>query len=188
MDPVFKYGERLRIELAAVTVTHVTTDDHGVTWLSAIFEDTTQTFNLTVALTGSVEYTRLTPADGVPQPGELWADQVDTLYAVRAHPNGAKLVDVDERGSLSLTAWQDIHRSSLGPIYRVSARPQHTVSMKSLVSDETIREAEQLERMVAPEDLGLPRAGCGCPIKGAGVSTRVDHCQACIDAQAGGAS
>ncbi len=125
MDPVFKYGERLRIELAGVTVTHVTTDDHGVTWLSAIFEDTTQTFNLTVALTGSVEYTRLAPADGVPQPGEMWADQVGNVYFARiSHPRGVSLVNCDEPGTSGVTAWEDVHEGPLGPIYRVATRPQ----------------------------------------------------------------
>ena len=40
---------------------------------------------------------------------------------------------------------------------------------KPIVSDETIRQAEQLSRMV------LPMAECGCPIWG----TVVDHCAAC---------
>lgn len=46
---------------------------------------------------------------------------------------------------------------------------------RPLVSDETIAEAEQISKMVAPTDLGLPQAPCGCPIWG----TVVDHCAAC---------
>jgi len=126
MDPLFKYGERLRIELAAVTVTHVTTDDQGVTWLSAIFEDTTQTSNLTVALTGSVEYTRLAPADGVPQPGEMWADQVGGLYFAQARKTSSgDVVLISDKVSPNLyESWESVHRGPTGPIYRVAARPQ----------------------------------------------------------------
>lgn len=51
---------------------------------------------------------------------------------------------------------------------------------KQLVSDDTIAEAEQIVRMVAPKDLALPKAECGCPIKG----DRVDHCEACTEAVA----
>lgn len=50
---------------------------------------------------------------------------------------------------------------------------------KPLVSDATIAEAEQISRMVAPMDLALPAAPCGCPIKGDELSTYVDHCEAC---------
>ncbi len=53
-----------------------------------------------------------------------------------------------------------------------------------LVSDETIAEAEQLSRMVSPVDLALPKAPCGCPVKGDETSTWVDHCQACVERSA----
>jgi hypothetical protein len=55
----------------------------------------------------------------------------------------------------------------------------------ALVSDATIAEAEQIVRMVAPMDLSLPQAECGCPIKGVGAARRVDHCQACYDRHTG---
>lgn len=56
---------------------------------------------------------------------------------------------------------------------------------KPLVSDATIAEAEQISKMVAPLDMLLPQAECGCPIKGSGASKYVDHCQACYDRPAG---
>ncbi len=49
----------------------------------------------------------------------------------------------------------------------------------ALVSEATIAEAEQLGRMVALADLGLPQADCGCPIKSSCGRPVVDHCEAC---------
>ena len=51
-----------------------------------------------------------------------------------------------------------------------------------LVSDETIAEAEQISKLVASTDLHLPKADCGCPIKGSGLGVYIDHCAACREA------
>lgn len=55
---------------------------------------------------------------------------------------------------------------------------------KPLVSDETIREAEQISRMVLSTDLHLPQDECGCPIKTArDGNSFTDHCQACRESR-----
>lgn len=62
------------------------------------------------------------------------------------------------------------------------AEPASATQPKPLVSDETIREAEWISKQVAPMDLGLPQAECGCPIKSDRDGNNfVDHCQLCIE-------
>lgn len=75
---------------------------------------------------------RVTPADGVPQPGDLWVDAVGSLYFA----TGRRLAGFDrvqlcaeDGGSQAYVDWGSIHAGPTGPIslhYRRDPAPEPT--------------------------------------------------------------
>lgn len=119
------------------------------------------------------------------QEPNLTYDEMDSLAEVGAAAGAEVSETLDDRWRNVTIAFGPVKVRGYGPIQHDPNQPCPTCGTckpapKPLVSDETIRQAEQISRMVAPMDLGLPQAPCGCPIKG----DRVDHCAACNEAVA----
>lgn len=125
MDPRFQIGEKVDAHIPGLTVMNFDIDPHGnVTWVYLSYDRDTVKVDLALPFGTGIRFERITPADGEPQPGELWADQVETLYVARKyHPAGVRLVNVDKPGSIPAESWESVHGGPLGPIYRVAARP-----------------------------------------------------------------
>ncbi|MFY1669515.1 hypothetical protein ACN27G_06105 [Plantactinospora sp. WMMB334] len=71
---------------------------------------------------GQVGITRMTPADGVPQPGELWRDQAGQLWFARGTADRVLLIGADaktQHPGMTAMDWQSVHRGDTGPIRRI---------------------------------------------------------------------
>lgn len=70
-----------------------------------------------------IELARVAPADGEPQPGDIWADRHGTrLVAVRPSANSSAVSLYPIAGEYTPTNWLSIHRGASGPI-RLVHRP-----------------------------------------------------------------
>lgn len=132
MDPRFQIGEKIDAHIPGLIVKAVETDEHSehdATWVDLTYcamwpgHSDEVTFSLSLPVGAGIEFQRITPADGEPQPGELWADRVDNLYFVQLGPSGGSAWLVDADVPTSGGPWEDVHRSTDGPIYRVAQRP-----------------------------------------------------------------
>lgn len=121
MDPGFQPGEIIEARIPRLTVDRVEPGEDG--WVHVTYQDSMVVVELKLPVGTGVRFERVIPADGEPQPGELWADQVEVLYVAQLGLRGdsARLVDVDAQGSGH--RWEDVHRGPTGPIYRVAQRP-----------------------------------------------------------------
>ena len=125
--PNWTPGETLNITIPAARVHHV--DDEAETrWLIVQYRYAGRECELHIPLDGKIAIERDVPADGVPKPGEIWADRRGNRYFARLNDKGYVML-VPERDTgdrpISWLDWSDIHGDrNLGPIRRIAARPK----------------------------------------------------------------
>lgn len=123
----FQLGEKVTATIPNMTVIDAMTDTDEMAWVTVRYEDSAVFIaDMKLPIGKVITYRRETPADGIPEPGELWADQVGCLYVVQLSPTAGrttKLIDVD-RPHETAAGWEDVHRGTTGPIFRVAERPQ----------------------------------------------------------------
>lgn len=123
----FQPGEIITAHIPGLTVKRVQPGSHfesGVGWVELTYETSTVGVELALPVGAGIRFDRVTPADGEPGFGETWTDQVGELYFVYRDNGRPQLIS--EHTGLRLT-WEQVHAGPTGPIYRVAARPIHTV-------------------------------------------------------------
>ena len=78
---------------------------------------------ITLAPTGTVSITRSVPADGEPQPGDLWSDQLGARFAAVNRDGNTRLVEIAPTDRL-YWSWQEVHTGPTGPIRLVHRSPE----------------------------------------------------------------
>jgi hypothetical protein len=124
---ILQTGEQISARIAGrLTVKRVDTDSDGMSWAHLTYEDDAVLIDLALPVGTAIEYTRVIPADGEPQPGELWADQVGALYfAQKRKTSYGDVVLIGDKADTNLyQSWGDVHQGPTGPIHRVAERPQ----------------------------------------------------------------
>jgi hypothetical protein len=105
-----QYGEVVDITITGATVSGPIADRI----LYGVGDDTLQ---LTIG-NPAITITRATPADGEPQPGDIWRDRQDIAYAaITNRVSGVDRVDlvrIDGKGTN--THWPFVHKGLSGPI------------------------------------------------------------------------
>jgi hypothetical protein len=135
-NPTYQPGEHVRVTIDAHVDTGIDAADPAGTLLSLTLLHGGGSLDLNPRAPG-VAVTRVAPADGMPQPGELWADRHGTEWyaAYRNHRNGAPSVYLHTFDGRAYP-WREIHADDrLGPIRRVRlatpvpAVPQHETAV-----------------------------------------------------------
>lgn len=117
--PALQPGENVDITIAGAVVAYV--NKQGVPEFTAGTADDPNRF-LHLPQTGAVTITRSAPADGVPQPGELWADETGRQFF--AHRDaGFDLVQLTTEDGYSYP-WREVHTGPDGPIRRIATVEQ----------------------------------------------------------------
>jgi hypothetical protein len=123
MDPSFQPGEIITAHIPDLIVDRVQYHDDEPAWVHVAYRNEVVTADFALPLGTGIRFERVTPADGEPQPGEIWADQIGELYFACTRNGKVMLVSLEPSPSYHLN-WEDMHRGPTGPIYRVAQRPQ----------------------------------------------------------------
>lgn len=102
-------GETVRVQIRATLVEQVLADG------SMIVAFNGQSVTVPPNSAGLSLASREKPVDGVPQAGELWTDNLNTLYFTLAGSPATLLIS--EGGNRAF--WYEVHRGPTGPIRRV---------------------------------------------------------------------
>jgi hypothetical protein len=123
--PMYAVGELVDVTIRGVRVTG--TLPTRPNWplpeiVLALDEHAGQEFTVTLPLVAGVTVERTVPADGEPQPGDLWRDGNGELYFARierSHP-GVVLVDTSViKSGRHYHQWREVHaRSGLTLVHR----------------------------------------------------------------------
>jgi hypothetical protein len=117
VTPELAVGERVRVAFDA-TVHHIV-DDVVIFLLTSAH----WTISLSSAAVEHLAITRLEPADGEPQPGDLWIDTEGVIRAaVAATYTGVPQVGLVNTRTGAYAPWRDVHTGLTGPI-RLLHRP-----------------------------------------------------------------
>jgi hypothetical protein len=112
-------GEIVDMHIQALQVMLVNQDDKGPRYMLATSEGAAIEIPRDLWFT----VTRKVPAEGEPQPGEIWANRFGEHYYVQRQGTvGIRLVPATTGGNASFP-WTDVHRAAEGPIHRVYQPP-----------------------------------------------------------------
>ncbi|WP_327088556.1 hypothetical protein OIE66_40615 [Nonomuraea sp. NBC_01738] len=118
----YQVGEVVTVTFTAVVA--ATPDVAGGSYTLALSDDVHLDLPLIADGEPDIDVARVTPADGQPVPGQIWADQLDREWFAVVGERGDRDRAVLIRAEGAETYWRDVHANrELGPIRLLRPAP-----------------------------------------------------------------